>query len=201
MAKQNGDAGFDKSLGKPPSAQIPSNVVRIVRALNHKDENGVPQIVYYQHGLGTDGDLEDKLLGGMTGFDIDEHIREAYAFVANNYDPSTTEELDIALRDGSKVMDEIVLLGFSRGAYTARAISSLITDMGLLTKLGMEQFWGIFTDWKNQDVEGHESEWFKSNYPNVASDFQAKNKRDIIFTDPEYRDTLRLVSIQYLLSR
>jgi len=188
---QNGDAGFDKSPFSDPTAQIPSNVVRIVRALNHHDENGVPQISFYQRGLGTDGDLEDKLLGGMTGFGISEHIREAYAFVANNYDPSTAEELDIALKDESKVMDEIVLLGFSRGAYTARAISSLITDMGLLTKKGMEQFWGIFTDWKNQDVAGHESEWFKLNYPKVASDFKARKGRDIIFTDPEYRDTLK----------
>lgn len=131
----------------------------------------------------------------MTGFGISELIREAYAFVANNYDPSTAEELDIALKDESKVMDEIVLLGFSRGAYTARAISSLMTDMGLLTKLGMEQFWGIFEDWKNQNVAGHESGWFKLNFPKVASDFKARKGRDIIFTDSEYRDTLKAVSI------
>ncbi|KAE8450906.1 hypothetical protein EG329_005346 [Mollisiaceae sp. DMI_Dod_QoI] len=188
---QNSDAGFDKSPFQPPKAQILTNVTRIVRALNHHDENGIPQIAYYQRGVGTDGDIEDKIVGGMTGNDISEHIREAYAFVANNYDPSTSEELDIALKDESKVMDEIVLLGFSRGAYTARCISSLITDMGLLTKLGMEQFWGIFTDWKNQNVEGHESEWFLKTYQQVASDFKAKKGRKIIFTDPEYRDTLK----------
>ncbi len=194
MIEQNSDAGFDKSPFQPPKAQILTNVTRIVRALNHHDENGIPQIAYYQRGVGTDGDIEDKIVGGMTGNDISEHIREAYAFVANNYDPSTSEELDIALKDESKVMDEIVLLGFSRGAYTARCISSLITDMGLLTKLGMEQFWGIFTDWKNQNVEGHESEWFLKTYQQVASDFKAKKGRKIIFTDPEYRDTLKQVS-------
>lgn len=87
------------------------------------------------------------MLGGLTGNDISEKIREAYAFVANNYDPFTPEEVEAALKDETKAMDEIVILGFSRGAYTARAISSIITDMGLLTRKGMELFWNIFTDW------------------------------------------------------
>lgn len=80
-------------------------------------------------------------------------------------------------------MDEIVLLGFSRGAYTARAIATLITDVGLLTKKGMESFWGIFGDWMKQDMKGSESEWFKSTYGKYVS-----------FTDPEYRETLMKVS-------
>ncbi|KUJ22057.1 uncharacterized protein LY89DRAFT_681395 [Mollisia scopiformis] len=187
---QNSDAGFEQSLGQPATAQIPTNVTRIVRALNHEDENGVSQIAYYQRGVGSDGDLEDKLIGGMTGNDISEHIREAYAFVANNYDPWRPEDLEAALKDETKPMDEIVILGFSRGAYTARAISSIITDMGLLTRKGMEQFWGIFTDWMNQDVDGKESGWFMANYPKIASDFKAANGRSIIFTDPEYRNAL-----------
>jgi uncharacterized protein (DUF2235 family) len=91
-------------------------------------------------------------------------------------------------------MDEIVLLGFSRGAYTARAIASLISDVGLLTKFGMENFWAIFGDWMKQDVVGRETEWFIATYPKVASDFQVKNGRKIKFTDKEYRQTLIDVS-------
>lgn len=178
---QNSDSGKDA---------IPTNVTRIVRALKHHNDNGVPQIAYYQRGLGTDGDLEDKILGGITGNDISEHIREAYAFVANNYEPWKPEDVEVALKDASKPMDEIVILGFSRGAYTARAISSIITDMGLLTRLGMESFWGIFSDWKNQDMEGKESGWFIDNYPKVAKDFEAAHGRKIIFTDLEYKNTL-----------
>jgi uncharacterized protein (DUF2235 family) len=140
--------------------------------------------------------LEDKILGGMTGNDISEHIREAYAFVANNYEPWKPEEVDAALKDESKPMDEIVILGFSRGAYTARAISSIITDMGLLTRLGMESFWGIFSDWKNQDVEGKKSAWFIDNYPKIAKDFEVAHGRKIIFTDPVYKNTLIQVRLQ-----
>lgn len=48
--------------------------------------------------------------------------------------------------------DEIFLFGFSRGAYTARAIATLITDIGLLTAKGQEFFFQIFEDWKDQNV-------------------------------------------------
>lgn len=76
-------------------------------------------------------------MGGLTGFEVDEHIREAYSFLANNFNPETQADVD----DQRVKMDEIVLLGFSRGAFTARAIASLISDVGLLTRKGMEHFW------------------------------------------------------------
>jgi uncharacterized protein (DUF2235 family) len=170
----------DATAFAPPTAQIPTNVTRITRALNHKDKHGIPQIAFYQRGVGTDNDEEDKLVSGLNGDDISEHIREAYAFIANNFDPQTQEDLD----DPSKPIDEIVILGFSRGAYTARCIATLITDVGLLTKKGMESFWGIFGDWMKQDVKGSESEWFKSAYGKFVP-----------FTDQEYRETLIKVNL------
>jgi uncharacterized protein (DUF2235 family) len=106
----------------------------MARALNHKDEKGIPQIVFYQRGIGSDSDTEDKVVSGLTGFDISEHIREAYAFVANNFDPANQTEL----QDASVPIDEIVIIGFSRGSYTARCIADLISSVGLLTKVGME---------------------------------------------------------------
>ncbi len=46
-----------------------------------------------QRGVGTNGDEEDAVVSGITGYDISEHIREAYAFVANNFQPATQLEL------------------------------------------------------------------------------------------------------------
>lgn len=181
--------GVDTSPFSPPKTQIPSNVTRIVRALNHRDEKGITQIAFYQRGVGTDN-LEDKLVGGLTGNDISEHIREAYAFLANNFNPETQKDLD----DQTTPLDQIVILGFSRGAYTARAIASLISDVGLLTKMGMENFWAIFGDWMKQDVEGEQSKWFSATYPDIAKKFQQANGRKIAFTDKEYRETLIQVS-------
>jgi uncharacterized protein (DUF2235 family) len=49
--------------------------------------------------------------------------------------------------------DEIILIGFSRGAYTARVISSLITDLGVLKKHGLGYFFSIFDAWQRQNVD------------------------------------------------
>ncbi len=64
---------------------------------------------------------------------VAKHIREAYAYIAANY------------VDG----DEIVLIGFSRGAFTARSVAGMIGDLGLLTRNGMEYFYPIFKDMEN----------------------------------------------------
>ncbi len=45
--------------------------------------------------------------------------------------------------------DEIVLIGFSRGAFTARAFASLINDVGLLTKRGLRHLPSLYELWKN----------------------------------------------------
>ena len=172
--------GHDKSITGAVTIQTPSNVTRIIRAMKHND-GPIQQIAYYQRGLGAaDTGLQDKLLGGITGSAISEHIREAYAFLANNFNAGTQAEVE----DASKPLDEIVLLGFSRGAFTARAISSLISDVGLLTKKGMESFWGIFSDWMSQDLEGEESKWFQSAFG-----------EKIPFTDKRYRQKLIDVSL------
>ena len=63
------------------------------------------------------------------------------AFVCNNYE------------DG----DEIYLVGFSRGAFTARSIGGLIDAIGLLTKKGLADFYTVFRDWEHQN----DSHYFK----------------------------------------
>jgi uncharacterized protein (DUF2235 family) len=142
----------------PVKVQIPSNITRLARAVKHTDDGPVAhggdpidQIVFYQRGVGSnDGDIDNKFIGGLTGNDLAEHVREAYGFLANNFNPETQKELD----DKTKPRDEIVIVGFSRGAFTARAIASIVSDIGLLTREGMENFWGVFNDWLNQDVAG-----------------------------------------------
>jgi hypothetical protein len=52
--------------------QIPSNVVRISRALVRHDFRGLPQIVYYQAGVGSGSSSIDKITGGLTGEGISE---------------------------------------------------------------------------------------------------------------------------------
>ena len=118
--------------------QTPSNVSRICRCIKQSgtdEATGQPisQIIYYNSGVGTATDsLYSRYISGATGAGISEHIREAYSFLCSNYSPG----------------DEIFLLGFSRGAFTARSISSLIRCIGLLTPHGISYFYQIFTDWE-----------------------------------------------------
>src|SRR5437588_3399030 len=103
-----------------------TNVSRLAWAVEPLDaRNGnIAQIVYYQSGVGTGGDLFSKLGGGGVGLGLSRNVRDAYAFLANNYAPG----------------DEIFLFGFSRGAYTARSIGGVIGYAGLVHKSGMDRF-------------------------------------------------------------
>lgn len=107
--------------------EVPTNITRITRALKSVSSSGIPQIVYYQSGVGTGGKI-DKIVGGGTGNGLLENVREAYGFLAHNYHPG----------------DTIHFFGFSRGAYTARSICGLICRLGVLTKRGMDRFYEIY---------------------------------------------------------
>ncbi|KIW08406.1 hypothetical protein, variant [Verruconis gallopava] len=126
---------MDADNEKDPVLQPPTNVTRICRSISRVDTNGNNQIAYYQSGIGTD-DIYDSIVGGATGMGLGEHIREAYHFLAQNYD--------------QKAADEIYLVGFSRGSFTARSIAAFIDAVGLLTQKGMLYFYPIFQDWENQ---------------------------------------------------
>ncbi|RAH44257.1 T6SS phospholipase effector Tle1-like catalytic domain-containing protein [Aspergillus brunneoviolaceus CBS 621.78] len=129
------------------SADPPSNVTRLSRTLSQTaivEENGVrkevPQIVYYQKGVGTG--LGDKYMGGVTGLGVSANVRAAYGFLTDNY----TEG------------DEIFFFGFSRGAYTARAIAGLVCRWGLLTHRGMDNFTNVYDDFYEKQVPDYTPE-------------------------------------------
>lgn len=44
-----------------------SNVTRVCRALQTKSEDGMPQIVYYQAGLGSLNNIYSYIIGGYLG--------------------------------------------------------------------------------------------------------------------------------------
>ncbi|MGE5271513.1 MAG: T6SS phospholipase effector Tle1-like catalytic domain-containing protein [Thiohalocapsa sp.] len=100
-----------------------SNVVRMLRSVKATAADGTMQIAYYHPGVGTGNGL-DRLIGGATGVGLARNLRDAYAFIVNNYVPG----------------DEIFLFGFSRGAYAARVISGLVDTIGLLRKNDMGRF-------------------------------------------------------------
>ncbi|TFY82651.1 hypothetical protein EWM64_g1362 [Hericium alpestre] len=89
-----------------------------------------PQVVFYQSGVGSEPNAYYALLDGATGASLGDKVQEAYAFIAHNYEPG----------------DEIYLFGFSRGAYTARMVATMIGKIGVLDRTEMDNFADIFVD-------------------------------------------------------
>jgi len=112
-----------------------TNILRLSRALHHVDKRFVPpipQIVFYQAGVGTEPNYYESLLDGATGANLGDKVQEAYAFIAQNYEPG----------------DEIFLFGFSRGAYTVRMVADMIGKIGVLDRTDMDHFADIFVDFQ-----------------------------------------------------
>lgn len=119
------------------TSQVRDNISTVANAVLPEDSDGVPQLVWYQGGVGTGLGLWERLAGAATGEEIKENVRDAYLFIVNNWIDGT----------------EIYLFGWSRGAYTARVVSGLISDVGLLRKSGLEYFGSMFDTFFNPDVE------------------------------------------------
>ena len=113
----------DGTWNRADAGSSATNVVRMVRCISASAEDGTPQIVRYHAGVGT-GNILDKVLGGSFGVGLGSNLRDAYAFLVNNYLPG----------------DEIFLFGFSRGAYTARCLAGLIGVLGMLHPREMGRF-------------------------------------------------------------
>jgi uncharacterized protein (DUF2235 family) len=120
----------DSNDGKNGKLQVPTNVTRISRAIKAVSQDGIQQIVQYHAGVGTEGGKLSRIIGGTTGKGLSENVREAYSFLANNYHHG----------------DEIFLIGFSRGSFTARSIGGLIGEIGLLTKKGLNALPEVYED-------------------------------------------------------
>jgi hypothetical protein len=98
---------------------VDTNVARLARAIHGSQQTGgVLQIVLYLRGVGTTGLKLETWIEGATGLGVDDNIRSAYQFIAQNYVPD----------------DEIFLFGFSRGAFTARSLGGLIAACGILAR-------------------------------------------------------------------
>lgn len=113
-----------------------TNVVKLLRLLrkNTVDDGVRPaQIVYYDPGVGATNEFPASSIGSKVGYFFRKYgglalgsgafanIAEAYKFLVRNY------------RDG----DRIFLFGFSRGAFTARAVGGMINMYGLIQVAGL----------------------------------------------------------------
>jgi uncharacterized protein (DUF2235 family) len=124
-----------------PSVPTKRNLVMCLDGTNNEPEHGVTnvarifdiaqknephkQLVYYDPGVGTMGargavtqlgQALTRVAGLAAGFGIKDDIEQAYTWLSRNYQEN----------------DEIYVFGFSRGAYTARALTGMLHTVGLL---------------------------------------------------------------------
>jgi uncharacterized protein (DUF2235 family) len=130
------------------SGKYPTNVLKLSQAIETADAAGIPQLVYYEEGLGTK--WYDRIVGGAFGWGIDDHIADAYRFLCLNYDPG----------------DEIYCFGFSRGAYTVRSLVGLIYCSGLLNRSNIHKIPEAYQLYRDRGIKpsNPKAEAFRKQY-------------------------------------
>lgn len=130
--------------------QNPTNVIKIAHHLAPVDKYGTQQVVFYDQGVGTGGGV-DKFIGGATGKGIEKNVLDGYRFIIHNYDEK----------------DEIYLFGFSRGAYTARAIAGMINAIGILPKDLWEQLPAAYQYYRTEPKQRNRNLYEKNHRPTI----------------------------------
>ena len=111
--------------GNQIKARGTSNVVNLYEMLDLSDPDR--QVAFYDPGVGTFGAqgawtswgrVLTKLLGLTFGFGIKVNMAEAYTYLMQHYEPG----------------DRVFVFGFSRGAYTARALVGMSHRGGLMRR-------------------------------------------------------------------
>jgi hypothetical protein len=103
---------IDGTSNTPVSRTAAARLHEMVEAYSYTPPPGRPLAIWYAEGVGSaDHDIAGKALG--TG--IDEDIKKAFAFLSRTWRPC----------------DRLFLNGFSRGAYSVRALGGLLYMAGI----------------------------------------------------------------------
>ena len=113
---------------------VPTNVIRLARAVSPVAGDNTPQQVFYDWGLGS---YHDEWSAGTMGSGIHKNIMDGYRYIVQNYSPG----------------DELFLFGFSRGAYTVRSLCGLINNCGILKRPDARLIQTAFDHYKRQEDE------------------------------------------------
>ena len=104
---------FENLQGREAGTQALQNETELMQ----RDAAGaLVQASKYLHGVGDTKNPIMKVLGGVFGAGVIARIIRGYTFISREYEAG----------------DSIHIAGFSRGAYTARALAGMISAVGLL---------------------------------------------------------------------
>ncbi|KAJ6509717.1 hypothetical protein DFH09DRAFT_1050030 [Mycena vulgaris] len=120
-------------------------------------ENDNEQLVHYREGIGADmaedyyGFVRDAWNIAKNKFDqavassFQNHIIKAYTWLAENYQDN----------------DRICIFGFSRGAYSARALAGMLNAMGLSDPAFVKEAYGQYEEYNFLQEATRDDDWSK----------------------------------------
>lgn len=114
---------------------FPTNVLKLSRAIE-PSAGSLKQHVFYDWGLGS---YHNSMSAGATGRGIHKNILDGYRYIVQNYASG----------------DKIFLFGFSRGAYTVRALCGLINNCGILKRQDANRIAEAWEIYKSGSSKNH----------------------------------------------
>ncbi|KAF9817313.1 hypothetical protein IEO21_03573 [Rhodonia placenta] len=163
--------GMDGTLSEPDTDNPSFFLKPLFLKENSDHQDGRRQIVFYQSGVGSEAAFNgDPAFGGLIlslfGVAVASKIRDAYAFIAQNFEEG----------------DEICIFG---GAYSARKLAGLIDRIGLLSRVNLGQLFAIWSALNEDKTPTIPSDTRKVNiscvgvWDTVGSVFRENNALDI----------------------
>ena len=146
---------FDGTWNRPADEalaadqRVETNVCRFYESVRAQSADGTKQVKWYDEGVGTK--WYDRVVGGGIGTGLELNIVQGYEFLAREYEEG----------------DEVYVLGFSRGAYTARSLVGMVRNCGLIhpKHLGLRTVmaYGIYRT-RDDDVDSFTAKLFRSSF-------------------------------------
>jgi uncharacterized protein (DUF2235 family) len=132
--------------GNSAAKLFKTNVWRIYEAL---DLNCDDQVAVYDDGVGTASFKPMAILGGAFGYGLKRNVLDLYTFLCRNYKAAGDYHYDPGnpSADVPAKHDRIFAFGFSRGAFTARVVASLVAHEGLIHRAETDAELNRFAQW------------------------------------------------------
>ena len=174
-AAQDWDPGRQRNLalffdgtGNILGDSSPTNVVRLWAAA----ERSARQVCYYDPGVGTPNQAPpatlaadwrqrgERLVGMALGGGVHDNIMEGYRFLVDQY------------QEG----DRIFLFGFSRGAFTARAVAGMVNMFGLIHHDGLSMLPTMVNTYFADPDRGPEARLARERFTDEVHAFLARGR-------------------------
>jgi uncharacterized protein (DUF2235 family) len=129
--------------------------------------DGTIQKTFYHVGVGAESDFVRHLLGGAIGLGLKAIVQQAYETVVDNYESG----------------DELYLMGFSRGSYTARALAGLIGASGIQRQRDKQTFEVAWSNYRVRPGVRQAAEAATSHEKTAMDSFRATASRNAFHSE------------------